>query len=115
MPHGHFHRRLHDIESGVLDLGAMVDRQLQRAMQSLVDRDVPLADAVIRDDGEINRSRFHLENMCASLLASVSELERMGDHAEGIARIVLMAHEEPPIEPIAELSEIALRAGEILR
>jgi len=132
MPREQFQRGLRDVEDGVLELGSMVDRQLERAMQALIDRDLPLADAVIRDDGEVNRTRFHLDNMCVSLLAQqapmasdlrliiavlamVSDLERMGDHAEGIARIVLLTQDEPLVKPLVDIPEMALQARQMLR
>lgn len=69
MPREQFHRSMQSVQDNVLELGSMVDRQIDRSMKALVDRDVPLAEAVIRDDDEVNRSRFHLDNMCLSLLA----------------------------------------------
>jgi phosphate transport system protein len=132
MPREQFQRGLRAVEDGVLDLGAMIERQMGRAMQALVDDDLPLADAVVRDDGEVNRTRFHLDNMCVSLLAQqaplasdlrlivavlsiVSDLERMGDHAEGIARIVRLRHTEPPMTPLPEIPEMAEHASAMLR
>jgi phosphate transport system protein len=132
MPREQFHRGLHEVEDGVLELGSMVDRQVERAMRALVDRDQPLADAVIRDDAEVNRTRFHLDNMCVSLLAQqapmasdlrlivavlamVSDLERMGDHAEGIARIVLMMQDEPLVKPLIDIPEMAIHGRAMLK
>ena len=132
MPREQFQRGLREVEDGVLELGSMVDRQVDRAMQALTDRDLPLADAVIRDDGEVNRTRFHLDNMCVSLLAQqapmasdlrlivavlsmVSDLERMGDHAEGIARIVLLMQDEPLVKPLVDIPQMAILARQMLR
>ena len=132
MPREQFQRVLREVEDGVLELGSMVDRQLERAMQALVDRDQPLADAVIRDDGEVNRTRFHLDNMCVSLLAQqapmasdlrlivavlamVSDLERMGDHAEGIGRIVLMMQDEPLVQPLVDILDMAILGRRMLK
>ena len=86
----------------------MVDRQIERALLALVDRDIPLAEAVTRDDDEVNRARFHLDNVCLSLLAQQapmasdlrlivavfamsSDLERMGDHAHRIKHLAASA------------------------
>jgi len=131
MPRLQFQRGLRAMEDGVLEMGSMVDRQIERAMQALMDRDLPLADAVVRDDGEVNRTRFHLDNMCVSLLAQqapmasdlrlivavlamISDMERMGDHAEGIARIVLLMHDEPLVKPLVDLPEMARLARRML-
>ena len=131
MPREQFHRGLQDVQDGVLEMGSMVDRQIERAMQALIERDTLLAEAVVRDDDEVNRARFHLDNVCVSLLAQqapmasdlrlivavlamVSDLERMGDHAEGIARIVLMMQGAPPVMPIEDIVQMARHAREML-
>lgn len=109
----------------------MVDRQIERAMQSLVERDTSLAQAVIRDDDEVNRARFHLDNVSLSLLAQqapmagdlrvivsclsmVIDLERMGDHAKGISTIVLMMADEPLVKPLVDIPEMAERGRSML-
>jgi phosphate transport system protein len=132
MPREQFHRGLQSVQDGVLEMGSMVDRQIERALQALVERDVPLAEAVVRDDAEVNRTRFHLDNMCLSLLAQqaplasdlrlivavlamVSELERMGDHAEGIARIVIMMRGEPLVKPLIDIPLMATAARKMLK
>ena len=132
MPREQFQRGLLSLEDGVLKLGSMVDRQIDRAMEALINRDLPLAEAVIRDDGEVNRTRFHLDNVCLSLLAQqaplasdlrfivavlsmVSDLERMGDHAEGIARIVLLMQDEPLVKPLVDIPDMATHARRMMR
>ena len=132
MPRVQFQRGLQSLEDGVLEMGFMVDRQIERAMLALTTRDMPLASAVVRDDGEGNRTRFHLDNTCVSLLAQqapmasdlrlivavlsiVSELERIGDHAEGIARIVLLMQDEPLVKPLIDLPKMAKAARQMLK
>ena len=124
MPREQFHRQLEALKDGVLEMGSMVDRAIDRAMRSLIDRDAELAQEVVDDDKEINATGFHIQNMCLSLLAQqapmatdlrvivsvtsiVSELERMGDHAEGIARIVLLMQDEPLVKPLVDLPVMA--------
>ena len=75
MPREQFHRGLQQVEGSLVELGEMVERQIERAMEALDQRDLPLADAVVRDDGEVNRARFHLDNLCVSLLAQQAPLE----------------------------------------
>ncbi len=132
MPREQFHRGLQDVQDGVLEMGSMVDRQLERALQALIDRDIPLAEAIIRDDDEVNRTRFHIDNVCLSLLAQqapmasdlrlivavlsmASELERMGDHAEGIARIVVMMQDEPLVKPLVDIPKMSSISRQMLK
>lgn len=127
-----FHKGLQGLQDGVLEMGSMVDRQIERSMQALIDRDIPLAEAVIRDDVEVNRARFHLDNICLSLLAMqapmasdlrlivavlsmITDLERMGDHAEGNARIVLLMRDEPLVKPLVDIPAMATNARRMLK
>lgn len=132
MPREQFQKGLQDLQDGVLEMGSMVDRQIERALQSLVGRDIPLAEAIVRDDDEVNRTRFHLDNVCLSLLAQqapmasdlrliiavlsmVAELERMGDHAEGIGRIVILMQDEPLVKPLVDIPKMATEARRMLK
>ena len=132
MPREQFQKDLQDLQDGVLEMGSMVDRQIERALQSLVGRDIPLAEAIVRDDDEVNRTRFHLDNVCLSLLTQqapmasdlrliisvlsmVSELERMGDHAEGIGRIVILMQDEPLVKPLVDIPKMATEARRMLK
>jgi phosphate transport system protein len=84
---------------------------------------------VIIEDMEINTKRYDTEEKCLELLATqqpmahdlrtilavlhiIVDLERMGDHAEGIAKIAIMLGDEPPLKPyidIPRMAEIATR------
>ncbi|MDO8672563.1 MAG: phosphate signaling complex protein PhoU, partial [Dehalococcoidia bacterium] len=44
-----------------------------------------------------------------------TELERMGDHAEGIAKITLMLADEPLLKPLVDIPRMADKAREMLR
>src|SRR5438132_10551613 len=132
MPREEFHRQLAALQEEVLDLGSMVDRQIERALQALVERDIALAESVVRDDAEVNRMRFDLGNKCLTLLAQqvpmardlrvivsvleiAADLERMGDHAEGIASIMLMMRDEPFVKPLIDIPKMATHAREMLK
>jgi phosphate transport system protein len=113
-------------------MGSMVDHAIERSMQALLDRDTDLAREVVDEDADINALGYHLQNHCVSLLAQqapmardlrvivsvvaiTTDLERMGDHAEGIARIVLMMQDEPLVKPLIDLPIMAGHAREMLR
>jgi len=132
MPREQFQRQIESLQDGVLEMGSMVERAVDRAMQALMDRDVVLARSVIDDDKEINAIGYHLQNACISLLAQqapmagdlrlivsvtaiMSDLERMGDHAGGIARIVVTMQDEPLVKPLIDMPIMAERATEMLR
>ena len=124
-----FDQQLVEIQEEMLLLGTMVDSAIERSITALKGRDVDLARRVIADDARINRKRYEIEERCLELIARqqplagdlraivsvlyiIVDLERMADHAEGIAKIAVMLADEPPLKPyidIPRMAEIARR------
>ncbi len=130
-PRKDFHRQLAELQDLVLEIGSMVDRAVQRAMSALINRDLPLAQVIISEDSVIDETAWQIQNDCVALLArqnplagdlrlivSVSaiadELERIADHAEGIAKIVVMMRDEPLVKPLVDLPLQAEKARAML-
>lgn len=123
-----FDRHLTDLRDNVLRLSNMTDHAIERAVQSLVERNDEVATEVIVDDKAINRLRYEIEEDCYRLIATqqplardmrtiitaihlVVELERIADHAAGVAKIALELNKEPSLKPLIDLP----RMGEIAR
>ena len=104
MPRTLFAENQSHAEDGVRLLSSRVDKAIADAMEALRTRNMRLAQAVVDGDQAVNEHRYALEEevlqMMAtqapvasdlresvSILSIVTDLERMGDHAEGIARI----------------------------
>jgi len=126
-----FERELKALEREVVALGEAVGEAVQQAVNALRTRDVPLAQRVDADDDAINQKRFELEERCVALLATqqpmasdlrvltavlliASDLERMGDHAAGVARLVLRIGDEPLIKPLVDIPRMADIVREML-
>ncbi|MFA5628767.1 MAG: phosphate signaling complex protein PhoU [Dehalococcoidales bacterium] len=126
-----FDNKLRLLEQAVLAFGNTVKTAMAQATLSLEEKDVALATKVIKNDNKIDHQRYVLENNCMQLirtghpeekdlrkivamLSIVTELERMGDYAEGIAKITLMIGKEPDLKSPAELHNMATRAIEML-
>jgi len=127
-----FDRQLAALKDDVLILGSMVDKSIDRSVEALKRRDRNEAHVIISDDMKINRKRFEIEEKCLLLLATqqpmasdlrviagimniITDLERMGDHAEGIAKINLMMGDEPLIKPLVDIPKMADKTREMLR
>ncbi|WIG57400.1 MAG: Phosphate transport system regulatory protein PhoU [Ktedonobacterales bacterium] len=127
-----FHQELREIEEAVIQMASLVEAAIARAMQALTRRDTLLADEVITSDGAINELQRSIRNRCISVMARqapvardlrelstvqlvINELERMGDHAVGIAKqsVRLQGVELPPT--IGDLSELAKLVREQVR
>ena len=127
-----FVRALRDLQDEVLALGSMVDKAIERSIESLRRLDHQVAREIIHDDQQIDQKRFQIENHAIELIATqqpmardlrtivavvniVDELERMGDYAEGIAKIALMHSDQPLVTPLPEVSRMAAQARDMLR
>jgi phosphate transport system protein len=126
-----FDRELREIQDELLLLGSMTEKAIEHAMDALTRRDLLLARTIIRGDREINAKRFAIEEQCVLIMATqqpvaadlreivavlniISDIERMADHAAGIARIVLLLEAEQPSEEIRYLPEMAGKARAML-
>jgi phosphate transport system protein len=126
-----FDRQLTQIQEEMLLLGTMVDNAIERSVRALTERDVELARQVIADDIRVNKKRYDLEDKCLELIATqqplasdlrtivsvlyiIVDLERMGDHAEGIAKIALMLADEAPLMPYVDIPRMAEMARKML-
>lgn len=130
-PRVRFIHQLEEVRDAVLTMGSMVDKAIDRAIDGLRRRDLVLAERIIREDQQINRQRFDIEQSALMLIATqqplasdlrflasvlhiVTDLERMADHARGIARLTLRLGKEPPLKPLVDLPRMATLCRERL-
>jgi phosphate transport system protein len=126
-----YDREYAHVQEQVLKLGELVDQAIARSLTSLQDRDQELAQQVIEADVAINELRFHIEEECLALIATqqptasdlraviaamniIVDLERMGDHADGIATTVIKMGDEPLLKPLIDIPKMAKLAREML-
>ena len=132
MPRASFDRYLHELQDEVLVMGSMVGKAIARSMKALKERDLELAKQVVTDDAKINRKRLDIEERCTELIVTqqpvasdlrfivailniIVDIERIGDHAEGIAKIAIMIGDEPPLKPLIDLPRMAEKTEDMLR
>lgn len=116
----------------LLGLGSMVEKALAKSLDALKRRDLEASSQVIQEDDEIDRQCVQLEEHSIELIAThqpvardlrrlittlhiAVELERMGDYAEGIAKISLMMGNEPPLKPLIDIPRMGEKASDMLR
>lgn len=115
----------------VVIMASMVDKAIVRSIESLRVQNVALADEVQRSDNAINELHRRGESMAitlialqgpvgtdvrrvASVMSMFTNLERMGDYAAGIARIVIETADESHIKPLVDIPAMAQIAREML-
>jgi phosphate transport system protein len=126
-----FERQLAEVQEDMLVMAGMVETSITQSLEALRLRDVALARRTIENDAAIDRRRYEIEERCIELISLQAplasdlrtiisvlhitvDLERMGDHAEGIAKIALMLADEPPLKPYIDIPRMAEVAIEML-
>ena len=125
-----FDAELEAIRARVLQMGGMVESQIRLAVESLVSADVELMNRVIEDDHRVNALEVEIDESCnhvlvrrqpaagdlrmiTTVIKTITDLERIGDEAEKIARMAkLLSQKEslrhPRYTQIKQASDIAL-------
>lgn len=124
MPRQTLDREIHHLQDEVLLLGSMVEQAMLNAVDALKRRDIKASRRVYKDDDLINEKRYAIENrvlvlfatqqpiahdlrLLAAIMEVITELERMGDYAKGIAKIsIVIGDDDTPI-PVREISRMA--------
>jgi len=127
-----FDQALQHVQDDVLVLGSLTDKAIERSIDALRRLDHEAARSIILDDRKINQARFRIEESVIELIATqqpmagdlrtlvavlyiVAELERIADHAEGNAKIVLMHGEQSLLKPLVDVPRMADRTRDMLR
>lgn len=127
-----FGQEIEKLEEDLVKLGTLAEEALQKAVRSLKDHDVELAEQVIKDDDHIDAVSQELENRCLSLLALqqpmagdlrristvlkiVTDLERVGDHGVDIAKVTQRLAGQAYIKPLIDIPRMTRVAQDMLR
>ena len=119
-----YNKALSALQQELLLMGSMVEEAIHFAVDSLAKQDLTLAEMVIAGDDQIDRLSLKLEEDCVRLIAlqqpiakdlrvittvlkTVTDLERIADHATNIAEIALRIGKEPLIKPLNIIPKMA--------
>ena len=128
-----FDAELEAVRSRVLQMGGLVEEQIVKALDGLVSGDLQALDRVIEDDHRVNTMEVGLDESCSQIIArrqpaagdlrlvmavikTITDLERVGDEAEKIARMAKLIHAAERVHlPRLELKHVASLALSMLR
>jgi phosphate transport system protein len=125
-------REERSVKDGILRMGSLVESQIRDAIRSVTERDPMLADRVIVGDVAVNDAQREISDTVVTAIATqqpvardlrflmalmhvASELERIGDHASGIAKQTRRLSEEPAIRETRDLAIIGNLAADQVR
>jgi phosphate transport system protein len=120
------------VKDEILRMGSLVESQIRDALRAMVERDSVLAKQVIDNDTRVNDAQRVITETVVSAIATQSpvardlrflmaldhvsfELERIGDHASGIAKQARRLAEEPAIKEVRDLAKIGNLAADLVR
>jgi phosphate transport system protein len=124
--------QIQSLQDDVVSIASMVDKAIARSVDALRTQDVDLAREVRRDDKLINAARWNGEESAILIIATqgpmagdlraiaaalqiFTDLERMADHAAGIAKIVMETADEALLKPLVDIPRMSLIAREMLK
>jgi phosphate transport system protein len=131
-PRETFDRQLQQLLDELLVMGSMVEHAVIESVDSLKQRDQAASKKIYEADRYINEKRYEIENNCLTLIATqqpmardlrflaaileiITELERIGDYAKGIARINIRLGDEPLVKPLIDIPKMAEKGLDMLR
>ncbi len=116
----------------LFEMAASVEGMISKSIKALKDRDMILAEEIIKNDDKVNEMEVEIDNKCIRILALFhpeaedlrtvtmimkinNDLERIGDHAVNIAEKVIYLADKPPVKPLIDIPKMANKAIEMLQ
>ena len=132
MTRGSFDIGLQQIHNDLLIMGSIVEKQISKCIEALVNQDCDLAEKVIKDDDLVDNLQKEIEDKCIRLIATqqplaqdlrtiftttkiVTDLERMADHAVDISKVAIRLKGEKYIKELVHIPEMADIANKMLK
>ena len=128
----HIDEELEQIRDKLLLMGGKVEEMIRSANAALVQRDETFIARVKELEKEVDQLELEIDEDCLTLLARqqpmatdlrflvavmkiTNDLERIGDVAHGIAKLVKPLNQEPPLKPYIDLPRMAEDASSMVR
>ena len=119
-----FERELVVLNNELIEMGSMIEKSIETAINALINQDIELAKKAIEDDDEIDRQERDIENLCfklllqqqpvakdlrliSSALKMITDMERIGDHAADISEITIALGNMPHIKRLEHIQQMA--------
>ncbi|MCJ7789858.1 MAG: phosphate signaling complex protein PhoU [Candidatus Atribacteria bacterium] len=128
----YFNNELIDLKENLVKMSNLVEEAINVAIKSLVEQDIALAVRVIENDDKIDQMELDIEEQCLQMIAlrhpiaknlrmigcgykTVSDLERVADHAVNIAKASQYLSTKPMVKPLIDIPRMAKIAQNMLK
>ncbi|MDI6897247.1 phosphate signaling complex protein PhoU [Methanocella conradii] len=122
--------RIESLRADVLEIMGLVRQSLEESVRSLDDRDVDLANEVLKRERQVNELETRVDNACLEMLGEgvegrrlrviaatfklITDVERIGDYSVAIAEVTLAVANKPVTTTSLDLTKMAGRALHML-
>lgn len=128
----YFNNELIDLKESLVKMSNLVEEAINVAIKSLVEQDIDLAVRVIENDDKIDQMELDIEEQCLQMIAlrhpiaknlrmigcgykTISDLERVADHAVNIAKASQYLSTKPMVKPLIDIPRMAKIAQNMLK
>jgi len=112
-------------------MGSLLQEQIYKSNRSMTEKNMELAREVIEKDDIVDQMELDIEKKCLYLIALkqplakdlrfigttlriIVDIERMGDHAEDIAKIAIDLYEQTYMKPLIDIPKMAQIAQDMV-
>jgi len=127
-----FRGDLNNLKKLLLEMAGSVEEMIAKSIRALKERNMILAEEVIKSDDKVNTMEIEIDNQCLKILALYQpeavdlrtvtmimkingDLERIGDHAVNICQKVIYLADKPPVKPLIDIPRMAEKSIQMLR
>ena len=127
-----FQSHIKELEQDMISMSEMVIKAINHSVEALKTQNIEEAKRIVANDALINKKRWDIEEKCIALIATqqpvasdlrdiiiilniITDLERMGDHAGGIAKITIKYGNEPLVKPLIDIPRMAEKTTDMLK
>ena len=127
-----YSKELNKLNEEILNFGAMAEKIISMAMESLLNHNTNLALDTIAFEEEMDKKAEELETQCleilalqqpmakdlrlvASIIKMISDIERIGDLSEDIAEATIKIGNEAFIKPLIDIPKMADIARDMIK
>ena len=127
-----FERELELLNNNLIEMGNLIESQIEAAVTALIDQNAELAERVVEADGEVNEKEKEIESRClrlllqqqpvardlrliSSVLKMITDMERIGDQAADISEITVRLASEQYFKELVHIPQMARETIKMVR